>query len=43
MDATLIPGSGGVFEIVVDGRLVFSKKQLGRFPETREVLELIPA
>lgn len=43
MDATLIPGSGGVFEIVVNGRLIFSKKQLGRFPETREVLELIPA
>lgn len=43
MDAILIRGSGGVFEIVVDGRLVFSKKQLGRFPETREVLELIPA
>ncbi len=43
MDATLIQGSGGVFEIVVDGWLAFSKKQLGRFPETQEVLDLIPA
>ncbi|MBI5710274.1 MAG: Rdx family protein [Candidatus Eisenbacteria bacterium] len=43
VDATLIRGSGGEFEIVVDGRLVFSKKQLGRFPETQEALELIPS
>ncbi len=39
----LIKGSGGVFEIVLDGALVFSKKETGRFPELREVLEKIPA
>jgi selT/selW/selH-like putative selenoprotein len=27
----------GVFEITVDGRLAFSKKQLGRFPEDSEI------
>jgi|FLYL01.1.fsa_nt_gi selenoprotein W-related protein len=26
----LVPGSGGVFEVEVDGRLVFSKKETGR-------------
>jgi selenoprotein W-related protein len=26
----LIPGSGGVFEVVADGRLVYSKKQTGQ-------------
>jgi predicted Rdx family selenoprotein len=26
-----------------DGELIFSKKQTGRFPETSEVLEKIPA
>jgi len=26
----LIPGSGGVFEVVVDGRLLYSKKQTGQ-------------
>ena len=29
--------SGGVFEITVNGRLVFSKKQLGRFPTDAEI------
>ncbi len=43
MEATLVKGSGGVFEVVLDGRLIFSKKQLGRFPNPGEVLELIPA
>jgi len=28
---------------MLDGQLIFSKKQLGRFPETQEVLEKIPA
>jgi selenoprotein W-related protein len=35
---TLIEGSGGVFEVTVDGDLIFSKKQEGRFPEDDEVL-----
>ena len=43
IDATLIKGSGGQFEIVADGKLIFSKKQQGRFPETSEILESIPA
>jgi predicted Rdx family selenoprotein len=29
--------------VVLDGRLLFSKKQAGRFPEPREILEQIPA
>ena len=43
MDATLIKGGGGEFEVTVDGRLVYSKKQTGRFPEHQEVLALLPA
>lgn len=38
----LTRGSGGQFEVVVDGNLVFSKKQLGRFPEPDEILSQIP-
>jgi len=30
-----------VFEITVDGKKLFSKKALGRFPEDGEVLALI--
>ncbi len=35
------PSSGGVFEVMVDGKLVFSKKALGRHAEPGEILELI--
>ncbi len=31
-----------MFEVVMDGKLVFSKKALGRFPEDREILDLLP-
>ncbi len=37
----MVPSSGGVFEVTVDGELVFSKKALGRHAEPGEVLELI--
>ena len=42
-DVTLIAGSGGVFEIVRDGELLFSKKKLGRFPTDEEVDQLLQA
>ena len=35
---SLIPSSGGVFEVVADGKTIFSKKQTGRRPEPGEVL-----
>jgi len=37
----LIASSGGVFEVVVDGELLFSKKKLKRFPEDGEIEQLI--
>jgi selenoprotein W-related protein len=37
VDVTLIKGSNGVFEVERDGKLVFSKKQLGRFPDHDEI------
>lgn len=33
----LIKGSGGVFEVHLDGEEIFSKKAAGRFPEPGEV------
>jgi selT/selW/selH-like putative selenoprotein len=33
----LVKSGGGVFEITVDGKLRFSKKQEGRFPTDTEV------
>ncbi len=34
---TLIPSRGGVFEVEVDGDLVYSKKATGRHAEYEEV------
>jgi selenoprotein W-related protein len=38
---TLVPGSGGVHEVEVDGELVFSKKETGRHPTAEEVVAAI--
>jgi len=43
LETRLIKGSGGQFEVVLDGSLIFSKKEQGRFPEPHEILEKIPA
>lgn len=37
----LKPGTGGIFEIHLDGRRIFSRKDAGRFPESKEVKQLI--
>ncbi|GAB4272001.1 MAG: hypothetical protein Kow0080_17930 [Candidatus Promineifilaceae bacterium] len=37
---TLITGSKGVFEFTVDGKTLFSKKELGRHAEPGEILQL---
>ena len=41
MEPRLIEGDGGIFDVIVDGRLLFSKHEEGRFPETDEVLRLL--
>lgn len=38
---TLVPASGGRFEVTLDGELLFSKAALGRHAEEGEVLALI--
>jgi len=43
VEVELLASSGGVFEVVVDGKLVFSKKTLNRFPEEGEVVHLLGA
>ena len=40
-DVRLIPSSGGVFEVTVDGKVVFSKKASRRHAEAGEVVRLI--
>ena len=41
MEIYLISSGGGVFEIVLDGKLIFSKKAINRFPEKGEVVRII--
>jgi selenoprotein W-related protein len=40
---TLVPGRGGVFEVRLDGELLFSHKEAGRFPEPAELKDLLRA
>jgi len=37
----MIPSGGGVFEVVLDGELVYSKKATGRHAEPGEVAALV--
>ena len=39
--ATLIEGSGGAFEVRLDGKMVFSKLKTFRFPEHDEIFDAI--
>ena len=37
----LVPGTGGVFDVDVDGDRIFFKKMIGRYPEPEDVLPLL--
>jgi len=39
VQSKLIIGKPGQFDVIVDGKLVFSKHKEGRFPEHQEVLD----
>ena len=38
----LIEGTRGVFDVVVDGKLIFSKHEADRFPEHAEIIRFLP-
>jgi selenoprotein W-related protein len=38
-EVELIESTGGVFEVVVDGELVYSKKATGEFPDEQKLVE----
>jgi selenoprotein W-related protein len=39
----LIPSGGGCFELTVNGELVYSKLQTGKFPDEQQVLSKVSA
>ena len=40
-EVALIPGSGGIFEVRVDGETIWSRHEESRFPEPEELKVLI--
>jgi selenoprotein W-related protein len=41
IDAELIEGDEGVFDVALDGKTVFSKKEQGGFVGTPEIVKLV--
>lgn len=39
IDAQLVRGSGGIFEVTADNERIFSKKEEGRFPTEKEIVD----
>jgi selenoprotein W-related protein len=37
----LVTGTGGIFDVHVDGELVFTKSMLGRYPQPDDVMPLL--
>ncbi|MBE96616.1 MULTISPECIES: SelT/SelW/SelH family protein [Marinobacter] len=40
-ELTLIPGTGGIFEIHVNGKRIWSRKEQQGFPDIRELKQLV--
>lgn len=40
-EMALVPGTGGIFEVRVGDELVWSRKEEGRFPDIKELKQLV--
>lgn len=40
-EVALSPGTGGIYDIYVDQKLIWSRKESGRFPDIKEIKQLI--
>jgi selenoprotein W-related protein len=40
-ELSLLPCSGGVFEIMANGNVIWSRKDMGRFPEITELKQCV--
>ena len=43
VDTSFTASSGGVFDVIADGQVVFSKHAVGRFPSDDEVVDAVAA
>jgi len=41
VESELIESRGGIFDVRLDGDLIYSKDETGRFPEHDEILALV--
>jgi selT/selW/selH-like putative selenoprotein len=39
VDSQVVRGSGGIFEVSVDNKRIFSKHEEGRFPTEKEIVD----
>ena len=40
-EVALIPGTGGIFEVRIDGATLWSRREEGRFPEIKELKQRV--
>lgn len=40
-EVALVPGTGGTFVVRLDGEVLFSRAEAGRFPESKELKQLV--
>ena len=40
-EVALVPGTGGVFDVRLNNELIYSRKEAGRFPESKELKQLV--
>ena len=40
-EVALIPGGNGIFEVRLEGETIFSRRQQRRFPESKELKQLV--
>ena len=43
VDSQLVRGGGGIFDVTVDNKRIFSKHDIGRFPTEKEILDQLRA
>lgn len=40
-EVALVPGTGGIFEVRLNGERLWNKKEAGRFPEPKDIKQLV--
>lgn len=41
LEVALVPGKGGIFDVIVDDEILWSREEKGRFPDIKELKQLI--